>query len=264
MGFQVQRTCAEQQKRNEQRHNHGDVPPSPQLPIAAVQRRNQLQQLVAEAAKNDWVTFHAAFPHSVVTHSTAPAADDASSYSPVSNSSPDSSCAPSSSSSATSSRGGSPINFANHHSPRQPPPTPIVVVTPEKQGKILVSLERFHRTFWEHVMKDAIDTFDNYLRSHPVHIASLDYDGQISALEEAAYQQAMMRLSRRRMWRSPVTTCLERRNFADFIKENETALENPMKLVWQQQNAQRKLLSTIPDGMFFATDSASASLRIAC
>jgi hypothetical protein len=139
-----------------------------------------------------------------------------------------------------------------------------VVVTPQKQEKILLSLQRFHRTFWEHVMKDAVDTFDKHLHSHTLHIAAFVDNGHPCDVEEAAYQQAMMRLSRRRMWRSPVTTCLERRNFADFIKDNETALENPMKMMWQQQNVQRSLLSSIPKGMLFVTaGTATANTVIA-
>lgn len=235
----VQRALVEQQQQQE-------------LMCVSGQRRLQLQRLVAEAAKNDWVTFHAAFPYSVVTH------DDT--FGASACNSPSSSCAPSSSSSeASTSRAGSPVT-----SPRQPQ-QPAVVVTPEKQGKILTSLQRFHRTYWEHVMKDAMDAFDNCIRHHHHQLLPhITCDGVVppsAAVEEAAYQQAMMRLSRRRMWRSPVTTCLERRNFADFIKENETALENPTKLLWQQQNAQRELLSTIPRGSLFANSTA---MPLAC
>lgn len=220
-------------------HDAKQPPRSPEIP-----RRAQLQRLIAEAARSDWNSFHGALPFSVITSSP--------SMPHVGAGCPEALPTAASTSSPTSAR-------------RTSAPSPhVMVVTAQKREKIIRSLQTFHRTYWQQVMKDATDVFDAVVERASLPTSPTDpcpdHGSELPsslvmdwrAVEDAAYQNALSRLSRRRMWCSPVASCLERRNFGDFIKENEAALTNPMKIIWQQQAAQRSLLNSLPEGSLFA------------
>lgn len=132
-----------------------------------------------------------------------------------------------------------------------------------------------HRHYWRYVMHDALQLFEStyadrsqlavIAQAEPVpeesstpHLA-LDNTQQHlanhqrlvdAAAASAAYQSVVDRLARRRMWRSPISSCVETGEWTSIVAETECII-NPTRHIWKQQAQRRAMLQALPEGKLF-------------